>query len=457
MSEANGTDRKVLYLGMPCHAQPELGAARGLFRATRGGPKAPIEVQVTYVQASLLNANCNALLAWALSAKKAGRRVDYFGILHADVCPPDHWAEVLVEELEAKGLDLLSVAVPIKDPRGLVSTAIGHPGAQDYYKAHCRLTMGELYRLPPTFTAEDLGCPDRPLLVNTGLFVARMGPWAERVVFQDLNRIIETADGYRVETFPEDWHFARQCWQLGLKIGCTRKVVVDHRGPQAFSSAGPWGRFPDFDREYLAEPFVRTPPPEDGFTFPHEVGGWLSEAEGRFLRGLAEGRRVLEVGAYQGRSTICLASLARSVDTVDPFDGRATPDPMPCREEFRQNLRRHGLGDKVTAHVGLFADVAGHLDPGFDVVFIDADHSYPAVTSDVEHALDLVAPGGLLVFHDFVGRGAEPGVHRAVEDLVGQGGDLLPVVDSLAIVRPPARRPARVPDGPPAGLALSGS
>jgi hypothetical protein len=337
--------------------------------------------------------------------------------------------------------------VPIKDSRGRVSTAIGHPGPQDYYRAHCRLTLAELYKLPETFTIEDLGLADddRPLLVNTGCFVCKFDwRWAEKVVFQDRNRIRWDGIQYVVETFPEDWNFARQCFQLGLKVGCTRKVELTHRGPTEYGNGGVWGDL-DFDREYLAEPFVKPPPPPQGWHFPHDVGGWLTEAEGRALAALAGGRRVLEVGSYLGRSTVCLARTAASVDAVDPFDGRATPEPRPCRGRFAENLRRHGVAERVTAHVGTFADVAPHLEPGYDLVFVDADHRYESVRADVALALPLLRDGGVLALHDYR-RPRDEGVTRAVDEyLASSGAALLAVVDHLALIRPAASGEGRGP------------
>lgn len=440
VSEGNGDARKVCYLGMPCHGAPEMAAARGLFRAASG--KGGLKVQASFLSGSLLNANCNGLVAWACNAQRVqGRRVDYFGVLHADVCPhEDFWLEALIAELERSGLDLLSVAVPVKDGRGLVSTALGHPGPQDYTRAFCRLSLAELYKLPETFTAADLGHPDRPLLVNTGCFVCKFDwRWAEKVVFQDVNRLIwdDELGQYRVETFPEDWNFARQCVALGLKVGCTRKVLVEHRGPQSFSNAGPWGDF-EFDREYLDGPAVKVPEePPGGWQFPHEVGGWLTETEGRILAEVAEGKRVLEVGSYLGRSTICLAQKAKSVDCVDPFDGRATPEPKPCREKFAENLRRHNQAHKITAHVGTFSDVAPHLWAGFDFIFIDGDHRYESVKADIENALRLLKPGGVLAFHDY-DRPGDEGVTQAVDELIGGGAKLFARVDHVAFVRPAA-------------------
>jgi hypothetical protein len=57
--------------------------------------------------------------------------------------------------------------------------------------------------------------------------------------------------------------------------------------------------------------------------------------------------------------------------------------------------------------------------------------------------LNLLAPGGLLAFHDYKRQG-DPGVEQAVDDLLLDGGKLLSLTDTLAVVRPPAEIPLEV-------------
>jgi predicted O-methyltransferase YrrM len=190
------------------------------------------------------------------------------------------------------------------------------------------------------------------------------------------------------------------------------------------------------------------------FRFPHDVGGWLTEAEGRKLAELARGKKVLEIGSFEGRSTICMAQAAEEVDCIDPFDARSTlVNPQNTLSRFLDNLEAYRVGG-VHYYVGTTADVAPRMKPGYDLVFIDGDHSAAALAVDVEHALRLVKPDGLLAFHDYRSRN-DPDVAPAVHALLDRGAELVEVVDSMAVVRPNGvAATAAVPAKPLVALAM---
>ena len=425
------TDRYT-FLGMPGYGKQTADAGRALWRASRDMGR----VCVSYRQGSLLAANFNGLWVTALNMQHQGERVDYFAMLHDDFGPQDWWLDTLIDELESRELDVLGVVAPIKDGRGLTSIALDEPG--ETWKPHCRLTMSEVYRLPETFTSEDVG---RPLLLNTGCWVCRFDPfWVKKVHFTVKDRIAfnRATNSYVAQVEPEDWYFSRLLHELKLKVGCTRKITATHRGEHDFTNARPWGDH-HFDMEYTTESPV--PETQDGFRFPHDVDGWLTETEGRALAELAKDRYVLEIGSYCGRSTICLAQTATHVTAIDPHDGRGTPRPKETRDEMEANLRRYGVSNSVSIFSPhRFAEECDNDHTRYTIAFIDGAHDYESVKHDIDLCLSMLRPDGLLAFHDYRDAG-DPGVRQAVDELLSDGGELLSRHDSLAVVRPPSRIP----------------
>jgi SAM-dependent methyltransferase len=377
----------------------------------------------------LLAHNFNLLWCWALNDDRK-ERVDYFAMQHADIEPQDLWLDVLIDEMEAKNLDVLGVVAPIKDVRGVTSIALDKTDGTTW-RPHCRLTMHEVMRLPETFTSEDVG--GHPILLNTGLWVCRFDPaWTRKVRFTINDRIIVDPDGdFIPEVEPEDWYFSRLLHEQGLKVGCTRKVDLGHRGGMVFGNGKAWGNN-KYDVEYL-ERSVLDVDLDDGW-FPSKAAGWLTEDEGRELARIADGKVVLEVGSFCGRSTVCLARTAHAVTAVDTFDGRGTATQGDTLGTFLKNLDRYGVRDRVEPVRGESSEVLPDLPPIYDVVFIDASHDYESVKRDAELALGRLKPGGVLAFHDYGDR--DPGVVRCVDELITGGAELLSRCDSLAVIRP---------------------
>jgi SAM-dependent methyltransferase len=433
-----------IFLGQPGYGHVTAGASLGFWRATRLPDK---QVTYRYREGSLLAANFNQLWCDALNLVDSGRRLDYFAMIHADVEPTPGWLDVLVEEMEERDLDVLGVVVPLKDQRGTTSLALDHPTG-DPFRITARLTMHEVYRLPETFTSEDVG---RPLLLNTGLWACRWDQeWARCVSFTISDRIAyDTGLGrYVAQCEPEDWRFSRLLHEIGrpgsptegrrpLRVGATRRVPVKHRGDQAFHNWAPWGT-DEFDKGWTDHSPLDDRPAHGEYELPRDVPGWLTTTEGEALSRLARGRRVLEVGSYLGLSTICLARTAESVVSIDPHDGRGTACPGDTYDAFIGNLRRHGVAERVRAIRGTTRTVdPAEVGGPFDLVFIDGAHDRESVACDIALSLRWLAPGGLLAFHDYRSE-ADPGVTEAVDNLIGAGGRLLSTHRSVAVVAPPA-------------------
>lgn len=421
---------KTVFLGMPSYGQVEVQAAEAFYNASHADN---MHVLRTHHQGSALVQNFNALWCLALNRTLSGEQVDYFAMLHADVAPAAGWLDILIGELEQQKLDVLSVAMPIKNESGATSAAID---GDDGWHVAARITQYELARLPKTFTAKDIG---RPLLFNTGCWVCRFDQdWVREYtpfMTRDAIAFDRTQQRYIAQFEPEDWFFSRLCNSLGLSTGVTSKVPATHVGSKKYFNCGIWGS--PYDEANVSASLI----PEvdqDGFRYPADVKGWLTYDEGKALHTACDGKRVLEIGSYCGKSTICIAQTAESVDCVDWWDGRGTTEPFDTDADWLANIERYGLAEKVTKNYP-----TDELLGTYDVIFIDGAHDKESVEADIEKALPLLADDGVILFHDYRAYPGEhdgrwdPDVTLAVEDLLASGAVLLATHGTIAAVQPP--------------------
>lgn len=125
-------------------------------------------------------------------------------------------------------------------------------------------------------------------------------------------------------------------------------------------------------------------------------------------------RRIFEFGTYLGRTTCGLASIDESalVHTLN----------LPPEEDTRygpyigQLINKSPYQGRIQQ---LFCDSRKFaVDPyanSMDFIFIDADHSYEGVKNDTEKAFQMLAPGGIVIWHDFASK--SPGVYGYLYEL----------------------------------------
>ncbi len=152
------------------------------------------------------------------------------------------------------------------------------------------------------------------------------------------------------------------------------------------------------------------------------IDGWMSTAELLWLAEQArQHERIVEVGSWLGRSAVALADNTEGVVyCVDLWDGNLAPGisgggwtPETCFAAFLANTAgRRVLRARLPSLVAA-EKLSYRL---FDMIFLDADHSYEAVKADIQAWRLLLAPGGLLCGHDFSEE--FPGVKRAVRELL---------------------------------------
>jgi len=140
------------------------------------------------------------------------------------------------------------------------------------------------------------------------------------------------------------------------------------------------------------------------------IDGWLADEEAMLLYDLAAACTagcIVEIGSWQGKSTVCLAFGAADghrprVYAIDPHQG--SPEVFGTGRDtfagFQANLERAGVSDLVTPLVQEAATAAATFDQPIGLLFIDGDHSAAAVWKDFELWGAKVINGGIIALHD---------------------------------------------------------
>lgn len=119
----------------------------------------------------------------------------------------------------------------------------------------------------------------------------------------------------------------------------------------------------------------------------------VGPAVGRMLAQLVEliaAKRIFELGSAIGYSTLWMARAAGAGGAIHYSDG----NPANA-ERAKQYLKRGGVSDRVTIHVGDALTALDSTTGDFDLIFNDVDkHGYP----DVFHkAVSRIRSGGLFI------------------------------------------------------------
>lgn len=151
-------------------------------------------------------------------------------------------------------------------------------------------------------------------------------------------------------------------------------------------------------------------------------GGGTSAAELEWLAEHARPRlRIVELGTYRGRSARAMLDNSKAhLWCIDRWSGRAGKVVVSAKDYqiFLKNIK--DIKDRVTILNMTTQGAVGRLPLGtFDMVFIDADHSYEGVKFDIMHFASLLKPGGLLCGHDY-NLVRWSGVVEAVKELFGR-------------------------------------
>ncbi len=269
------------------------------------------------------------------------------------------------------------------------------------------------------------------LMIKTSSFAKIPEPW-----FRDIDSVEEIGDDPAL-SIPDHYHFrmtddlywCRKVEQAGLKIlahGGVLPVHWDQQGnpftlprdsyPMQAIESDPWyAGFAVIDKNLVN--------PERYIELPE---GFLAQQEANELHSLARDKRVLEMGAFRGRSTVCMAMTAREVVSVDWHQGDIHVDKVSAEESslsaYLKNIRNYS---NVTPIVGRFEDEIPKLaGQQFDLIFVDGQHDRASVIRDMQMALSFRPP--VIAVHDY-------GLFEVTEALQEMGMTPGRVIETLAI------------------------
>lgn len=127
--------------------------------------------------------------------------------------------------------------------------------------------------------------------------------------------------------------------------------------------------------------------------FPRMLSGQVQGELLKLLVELSGASRVLEIGAFTGYSTICLASGLPEGGFVDTLEINDELEDL-----MREGWKRAGVSDRITLHLGDAKETLAGLNGPYDLVFIDANKREYCEYFNL--VLPLLKPGGLIIADD---------------------------------------------------------
>lgn len=121
-------------------------------------------------------------------------------------------------------------------------------------------------------------------------------------------------------------------------------------------------------------------------------------------------KKLLEVGSFRGYTALYLAQHVADNTKIVTVD---------CYPEHGEAYRNTVYDSRIERRVGETSASMFQQDiPGsYDLIFVDAEHTYADVKHDTELILPLVSPTGFIVWHDYANWGYFYGINRVPEYL----------------------------------------
>lgn len=154
-----------------------------------------------------------------------------------------------------------------------------------------------------------------------------------------------------------------------------------------------------------------------------DVQGFLHPEELEKLVELARNKEVLEIGAFRGLSAWGMAIVATRVTSIDTFKansaGQTQMEALTTLVDYQEATKRFANVEFVIGTSEQLAGLMRFTTTAFDMIFLDAMHTYEDVKADIHRWWPRIRQNGLMVFHDY-GHDDFPGVKKAVDEIFGE-------------------------------------
>jgi hypothetical protein len=289
------------------------------------------------------------------------------------------------------------------------------------------------WRVGDVFPCHSLGTGC--MMIKTSVFEKIPEPW-----FRDIDTVEEARQDPDLDIHPsvgemrmtDDIYFATKLHKAGFRMLAHGGVLPVHWDQNGNPHTLPRDSYPMenagiqwFSAFGVSESNLVNPDARRAIELPD---GFLSQREAEALHDLAEGRSVLEMGAFKGRSTVAMALKAKSVTSVDWHQGdihtvgSRHPHIGSTLAEYRKNIAPY---PNVEPIVGRFEDVLPAMaGREFDMVLVDGQHDLESVIRDMNYAISFKP--AVIAVHDY-------GLFEVTEGLETFGVSPEKVVDTLAI------------------------
>lgn len=160
------------------------------------------------------------------------------------------------------------------------------------------------------------------------------------------------------------------------------------------------------------------------YKFTQDWFAWAPKVWEQFKPVLPERKHFLEVGSYEGRSTVWtvenMMDDGGKIVCIDTWSGgeehQVIGEPMNVVEsnfDHNMDILRQKFPDRyVSKHKGKSNYALTCLSDSFDFIYIDGSHQAPDVLTDACMAFPLLKPQGIMVFDDYMWGDSRDILHR---------------------------------------------